>query len=344
MKNLYRLFIRGSTWYCVNSETGKQESLRTKDREEAQKLCQAKNDALKNPMLNLALGRAYLAAHNPKLVTRTWQDVMDEAARIGNADSSLLRKAKAVKSKAMDLIRNKRLSQTTSDDIFAVIKAGGNYDNRFLRYLHNFAVKAGWLAWPILPPKAWPPVKTKSKRGITREEHEQILKVEPIQEWRSYLELLWEIGSAQTDASLLTADCIDWTNKTIAYQRKKLGNGSEPAVMAIGSRLEKLLKSLPDSGPLFPRIAQMTEKSRAVHFAKRCRAAQLVDEEGMPVVTLHCYRYAWSERGATAGYPERWAKAALGHKSSVVHHGYAKKAKVVCPSLEEYEIRLKKAS
>ena len=84
----------------------------------------------------------------------------------------------------------------------------------------------------------------------------------------------------------------------------------------------------------------MSEKSRATHFAKRCRTAKIIDREKKPLVTLHCYRYAWSERGAKAGYPERWAKAALGHKSSAVHHGYAKKAKVICPPLEEYESKI----
>jgi hypothetical protein len=31
------------------------------------------NEAHKQPILNLALGRAYLSAHDPKLCTRTWQ-------------------------------------------------------------------------------------------------------------------------------------------------------------------------------------------------------------------------------------------------------------------------------
>ena len=57
----------------------------------------------------------------------------------------------------------------------------------------------------------------------------------------------------------------------------------------------------------------------------------------MSGVTLHCYRYAWAERAARAGYPVRWAKAALGHKSTAVHLAYAKKAGATCPSLEQFE-------
>ena len=57
-------------------------------------------------------------------------------------------------------------------------------------------------------------------------------------------------------------------------------------------------------------------------------------------VTLHCYRYAWAERAARAGYPIRWAQAALGHKSEAVHQAYAKKAGQTCPSLEEFERKI----
>jgi integrase len=54
-------------------------------------------------------------------------------------------------------------------------------------------------------------------------------------------------------------------------------------------------------------------------------------------VTLHSYRYAWAERAKTAGYPERFAQEALGHKSQAVHRSYAKRAKMLLPTLEDYE-------
>ncbi|HEX9255171.1 MAG TPA: hypothetical protein VF938_06485 [Candidatus Angelobacter sp.] len=57
-------------------------------------------------------------------------------------------------------------------------------------------------------------------------------------------------------------------------------------------------------------------------------------------MSLHSYRYAWAERAYTAGYPERFAQAALGHASKVVHQAYAKGAKVVCPPLENYERKI----
>jgi len=59
---------------------------------------------------------------------------------------------------------------------------------------------------------------------------------------------------------------------------------------------------------------------------------------GIRGVTLHSYRYAWTERARKAGYPERFAQEALGHNSKAVHRAYAKRAQVVTlPSLEQYE-------
>ena len=36
----------------------------------------------------------------------------------------------------------------------------------FLRCLQNLALGLGWLPWAILPPKLWPALRTKPKRGI----------------------------------------------------------------------------------------------------------------------------------------------------------------------------------
>jgi integrase len=51
------------------------------------------------------------------------------------------------------------------------------------------------------------------------------------------------------------------------------------------------------------------------------------------------YRHAWAERAKAVGYPERFAKEALGHNSKAVHRAYAKKALMRIPSLEDYEQR-----
>jgi len=334
MKGKYRLFRRGNgIYYAEDRESGRQESLKTKDEGKARRLLDAKNQAFENPALSLAMGKTYMAAHDPKLVTRTWGDAMAVWAKVGQP-SSLERKAWSVKSKPFDLIRGKVITLTTADDLLAVMRVGGSSTNKFLRTLHNLAMGHGWLAWPIIPQKAWPAFVTKVKRAISREEHAGLLAVEGMPEWRDYYQFLWEVGCSQTDGATITAAHIDWTDKTLAYHRHKLAANSEPAVMSIGPRLEAMLRRRPAAGYLFPKIAAMPAKSRSIHFKKR------TDKAKIKGVTLHSYRYAWAERGATAGYPERWAKAALGHKSAAVHQGYAKKAKVVCPSLEEYESKV----
>jgi hypothetical protein len=74
MQSKHRLSRRaGGVFYWQENGTTKQRSLRTKNRKEAERLLLAMNEAHQQPLLNLALGRAYLAAHAPRLCTRTWQ-------------------------------------------------------------------------------------------------------------------------------------------------------------------------------------------------------------------------------------------------------------------------------
>lgn len=76
MKTAYRLFSRKGIFYAQNNSTGRQESLRTKDRQEADNLLAAKNTAERNRHVNLALAKVYFSASDPKLATRTWKEVM----------------------------------------------------------------------------------------------------------------------------------------------------------------------------------------------------------------------------------------------------------------------------
>ena len=112
------------------------------------------------------------------------------------------------------------------------------------------------------------------------------------------------------------------------YQRRKTWVWS---YIRIGSRLEGILRRLPEQGMLFPSLGNNTVGARAAEFRRRCRILKI---EG---ISLHSYRYAWAERAKTVGYPERFAQEALGHRSKAVHRAYAKKAHVILPSLEEYE-------
>ena len=87
MKTKYTLFRRGEVFYMQDSATGRQTSLRTKDETEAKSLLNARNEAMRQPVLNLHLARAYLTASDPAFVERTWQTVMEQLQSRGK-DSS----------------------------------------------------------------------------------------------------------------------------------------------------------------------------------------------------------------------------------------------------------------
>jgi integrase len=327
----YRLFRRSNgVFYWQENNSSKQGTLRTTGRREADRLLNAMNESHREPTLNLNLARAYLAAHDPRMAKRTWQAVMDEMATHG-IPTTQQRCARGFRSKAYDPIRNKPLIQTTSSDLLAIIHANGNCVAHYLRRLHNLAVDLGWLAWPILAKRAWPKIRSQSKRAITAEEHAAVIALEKNAERRAYYELLYETGAAQTDAANLTADNIDWTNGILVYHRKKLGPRSEPARLTLGRKLKCLLQSLPRWGDLFPNVKRSSANHRSAEFHRRCHVA------GITGVSLHSYRHAWAQRAKACGYPQRFAQEALGHNSRAVHEAYAKGALVILPALEEYE-------
>ena len=48
-------------FYCVDTKTGKRTSLHTCDEDEARQIIHAKNQAQRQPVLNLQIAKAYLA-------------------------------------------------------------------------------------------------------------------------------------------------------------------------------------------------------------------------------------------------------------------------------------------
>lgn len=189
-----------------------------------------------------------------------------------------------------------------------------------------------WLLSPVIAKRAWPKVKYGEKRAITHAEHQKIIEREQNPERRAFYEVCWHVGGAQSDMANLTAEDIDWQHRAISFDRQKTGQNSK---LAFGSELERVLRSLPAAGKLFPYLAGVREADRATEFRQRCKGLNI---EG---VTLHSYRYAWAERAKAAGYPERFAQEALGHNSRAVHRAYARRAKVELPSLAEYELQQK---
>ena len=334
MKQRFRMYQRGlnGRYYIEDNVTGKQESLGTTDRTEALRLFHARNEAAYQPAFNAQMAKAYIAAGDPLINTRSWQFVMDEMKRtkVNHAERTSERYESAFNEAPFDALRDVVLIETRPDAVLKVLLTGTVSTNIFMRRLHSFALNMGWLPWPILAYAQWPRLKYKTRRAITADEAQRLLDIEPHPEWKAFLQLIWHIGAAQVDMAGLTHENIDWQNRIISYTRKKTGT---LAVQRIGTAAEAILRERPNIGPLFPHFGKQESAARATRFAERCQKLGIVG------VSLHSYRYAWAERARQAGYPERFAQEALGHTSAAVHRAYAKGAKVNIPSLEEYELR-----
>lgn len=333
MNARYRLTCRGSRGgmlYCVDTHTGKRTSLHTCNEDDARQIIEAKNQATRQPTINLQIAQAYLQHADPTLATRTWQEVMEKivSTKTGNTRE---RWEFAIRDKAFDAIRDRKLIETASEQFLDVLNEGSVSTNVYLRRAHNFAIGMHWLPWPVLPKRQWPPVQYKEKRAITFEEHHKIIQRERNPEMRAFYQLLWHLGGSQSDVAMLLAEDIDWKEGTVSYRRRKTG---VQVLLSFGAETAAILETLPKSGPLFPRLAQLHEKHRAKLFVKRLATV------GVTGVSLHSYRYAWAERAKETGYPERYAMQALGHSSKAVHRAYAKKAHVKLPALEEYERKI----
>ena len=327
MKQQFSLYRRNGIYYAQNTRNGKQESLRTRDEAAAKALLHSKNEASRQPNLNRLIALAYLSATDAEALNRTWKFVMDEMAATKQGVTRH-RYHVAWNDPAFGLITGLPLLETSAEHILKVLRTGTVSTNHYLRRLHNFALEMNWLPKSIVPRRQWPKMVYKEKRAITQAEHETIIAKEKNPEHRAYYQLAWHLGAAQTDLALLTAEEVDWEQRTIGFFRRKTGT---VARLHFGPVVASILQDLPGSGPLFSSIAIMSAGDRSTMFRKRCHRLQITG------VTLHSYRYAWAERAKTAGYPERFAQEALGHKSQAVHRSYAKRAKMLLPTLEDYE-------
>jgi integrase len=337
MKTRYRLIrrgLRGNAYYCVDTQTGKRFSLGTVSADEAKQIINAKNQAERQPVLNLQIARAYLAGSDAAVSSRTWQTVIDTlTASKQGANQERWRRASP--DKAFDLIRHKPVIETKGEHLIQVLQKGTVSTNVFLRQLHNYCVDLGWLPWPLLPKRQWPPVRYKPKRGVTQEEHVQIVNRELNPEFKAFYQLAWHLGASQSDLAHLRAEDVDWAARIICFERLKTRwRNQQPPQIRFGKEVESILSTLPKKGPLFPKLILAQEKHRAKEFRRRCNGL------GITGISLHSYRYAWAERAKTAGYPERFAQLALGHNSKAVHRAYAKNSQVTVPPLEEYEQKL----
>lgn len=220
----------------------------TSDRATALRLLHAKAEASIQPVINLQIARAYLAANDPLISTRTWQYVMEEMVKLKH-DVTQRRWRVAIKDKAFDGLRKVTLLETRPEHLLRAMQLGKVSTNVYLRCLHNFALDMSWLPWPVIPKKQWPKVHYKDKRAITWEEHQAIVAREQNPERKAFYLLAWHTGASQTDLAQLDHESIDWENRVITFNRQKTGT---PVLLSFDEETIALLRTLPISGLLFP--------------------------------------------------------------------------------------------
>ena len=82
MPERYQRFKRAwGTYYAYDNLTGNSVTLKTRDKAEANKKVNAMNETEQQPGISLGLGRVYLNVTDPKLVTRTWQEIMEHVVK-----------------------------------------------------------------------------------------------------------------------------------------------------------------------------------------------------------------------------------------------------------------------
>jgi integrase len=335
MTQRYRKFKRSwGMWYVFDTVTGNSVSLKTRVRIEADKKVAAMNETERVPSISLGLARVYLNATDPKLATRTWQEVMEHIVA-KKTDETKRRWETAIKDQNFDCIRKLCVAETRPEHFDRVLADGKVSTNVYLRRIHNHALGMEWLLKSVIPRLQWPRPVFKAKRAITADEHAAIVQREQNAERRDFYELLWHTGAAQSDGACLRAEDINWNTCTICFTRKKLksraGNSIKPSLFRFSADVEAILKRRPANGQLFPYLCTVRAGDRATEFKQRCVGLEIKG------VSLHSYRYAWAERALKCGFPERFAQQALGHNSKAVHHAYSKHAEVTVPSLDDWE-------
>src|ERR1700735_1000726 len=118
MNTRYRLIfrgIRGGMYYCVDKNTGQRTSLQTTNEDEARQIIEAKNQAERQPVLNLQIAKAYIAGTDSGIATRTWQHVLNVIVE-SKQGSTQLRWRTAAKDKAFDRIRNRPAVETSGEE------------------------------------------------------------------------------------------------------------------------------------------------------------------------------------------------------------------------------------
>jgi hypothetical protein len=126
-------------WYAFDNATGNSVSLKMRIKAEAVQKVNAMNETKRQPGINLGLARVYLNATDPKLATRTWQDVMNDILT-KKSDDTLKRWQTAIKDRNFDCIRNLHVCETRPEHFDRALADGKPSTNVYLRRTHNHAL------------------------------------------------------------------------------------------------------------------------------------------------------------------------------------------------------------
>jgi hypothetical protein len=137
MKFKYRLFRRqNGMCFWEDRENRQQGSLHTKEKTQAVRLLNAKNESLENPFLNRQIARTYLTVVDPEIVKRDWRYCLTELIKTKQGENSR-RWGVFAKDRTLKSILDRPLIETRPEHFLGVLHAGGVSTNVFLRRLHN---------------------------------------------------------------------------------------------------------------------------------------------------------------------------------------------------------------
>src|ERR1019366_3120493 len=165
-------------------------SLKTRVQAEAVQKVNAMNETERQPGISLGLAPGYLNATDPKLATRTWQEVMENIVA-KKTDETRRRWDTAIKDRNFDCIRNLCVAETRPEHFDRALADGKVSSNVYLRRIHNHGLGMEWLLKSVIPRLQWPKPVFKTKRAITAEEHAAIVARELNLERRDFYELVW---------------------------------------------------------------------------------------------------------------------------------------------------------
>src|ERR1035441_9900421 len=139
MKTRYRLTsrgIRGGMFYCVDKITGKRTSLQTTNKDEAQQIVEAKNNSVRQPVLNLQIAKAYLAGTDNGIATRTWQEAL-ESLTSTKQGANQHRWRTVARDPALAPLLSRVLIETPGELLLKAMQAGTVSTNGVLRRLRE---------------------------------------------------------------------------------------------------------------------------------------------------------------------------------------------------------------